>query len=162
MNFFPVDPSCEKLRHHWHNAKQSQANIVTMRAFRRWESRVGKPGNTGLRRLLRATKYSAQGLRHAWRHEAAFRQESALLLVAIPLALWLGRSPVETTLLIGSCVLVIVVELLNSAVEAAVDRVSDERHELSGRAKDMGSAAVFVSLLLAGLVWATVAWQRLG
>jgi diacylglycerol kinase (ATP) len=121
---------------------------------------MGKPGNTGLMRILRATRYSAQGFRDAWRHEAAFRQEVALTLVLSPVALWLGTNPLERTLLIGSCVLVIVVELLNSAVEAAIDRHGDEINELSGRAKDLGSAAVMLSLMLVGALWASVAWQR--
>ena len=121
---------------------------------------MGKPGNTGIKRVIRAAKYSKQGLAHAWRHEAAFRQEVALTLVMTPLGLWLGSNPLERTLLIGSCVLVLVVELLNSAVEAAIDRHGDEFNELSGRAKDLGSAAVMLSLMLVGALWAAVAWQR--
>ena len=121
---------------------------------------VGKPGNTGLRRVLRATRYSAQGFAHAWRHEAAFRQEVVLTLVSVPAGLWLGRTPYEELMLIGSCVFVLVVELLNSAVEATVDRFGEAHHELSGRAKDLGSAAVFVSLVIVAAVWGTVAWQR--
>lgn len=122
---------------------------------------MGKPpGNTGIRRILRAARFSAQGLQHAWRHEAAFRQEIVLTVIMIPLALWLGRNPFEQLLLIASCVLVLIVELLNSAVEAAIDRVSHEQHELSGRAKDLGSAAVLLSLLLVVATWGTVAWQR--
>lgn len=121
---------------------------------------MGKPGNTGFRRIVRATRYSAQGLAHAWRHEAAFRQEIVLLLVLTPVGIWLGGSLMERTLLIGSLVLVLIVELLNSAVEAAIDRVGHEVHELSGRAKDLGSAAVSLSLLLVAAIWASVAWQR--
>lgn len=121
---------------------------------------MGKPGNTGLRRIINATRYSAQGFSHAWRYESAFRQEIGLTIVLVPFALWLGREPLEKLLLIASCLLVIIVELLNSAIEAAVDRVGHEDHELSGRAKDMGSAAVFVSLVLVLLTWVTVAWQR--
>ena len=121
---------------------------------------MGKPGNTGIRRVIRAAKFSAQGFAHAWKYEAAFRQEVALTVVLVAPAVWLGRSPVERLMLIGSCVFVLVVELLNSAVEAAVDRFGNEHHELSGRAKDLGSAAVFVSLVIVGAVWATVAWQR--
>ena len=121
---------------------------------------MGKPGNTGIKRVIRAAKYSKQGLAHAWRHEAAFRQEVALTLVMTPLGLWLGSNPLERTLLIGSCILVLVVELLNSAVEAAIDRHGDEFNELSGRAKDLGSAAVMLSLMLVGALWAAVAWQR--
>ena len=121
---------------------------------------MGKPGNTGIRRILRATQYSAQGLSQAWRNEAAFRQEIVLLLLAIPAGLWLGRTPFEKLLLIGSCALVLVVELLNSAIESTVDRFGEERHELAGRAKDMGSAAVLVILVIVAAIWATVAWQR--
>lgn len=121
---------------------------------------MAKPGNTGLRRVLMATRYSAQGFVHAWKHEAAFRQEIGLTLVLLPLALWLGRSGAERLMLIGCCLLVLIVELLNSAIETAIDRFGDEEHELSGRAKDLGSAAVFVSLVLVAAVWGTVAWQR--
>lgn len=121
---------------------------------------MGKPDNTGIRRVIRATKYSMQGFAHAWRHEAAFRQELGLTLLMTPLGLWLGRNPLERTLLIGGCVLVLVVELLNSAIEAAIDRHGDEFNELSGRAKDMGSAAVMLCIMLVGALWATVAWLR--
>ncbi len=110
--------------------------------------------------MIRATKYSMQGFAHAWRHEAAFRQELGLTLLMTPLGLWLGRNPLERTLLIGGCVLVLVVELLNSAIEAAIDRHGDEFNELSGRAKDMGSAAVMLCIMLVGALWATVAWLR--
>lgn len=123
---------------------------------------MGKPGITGMRRILHATRYSAQGFVHAWRHEAAFRQELALTAVLLPLALWLGRSMSEVLLLIGTCLLVLIVELLNSAIEATVDRVGQEQHELSGRAKDLGSAAVFLSLLLVSVTWGSVAWLRFG
>jgi len=115
-----------------------------------------KPGRTGLARILYAAKYSWQGLTAAFRHEAAFRQELFALVVLVPVALWLGKSAVEYALLIGSLLLVLVVELINSAIEAVVDRFGAELHELSGRAKDMGSAAVLVSILLCGLVWALV------
>lgn len=96
----------------------------------------------------------------AWKHEAAFRQEVFLAMMLLPAAIWLGRSPIEWILLIGCCVLVLIVELLNSAVEATVDRHGDEYHELSGRAKDLGSAAVMMSLLLVTMIWASVAYQR--
>jgi diacylglycerol kinase (ATP) len=115
---------------------------------------------TGLRRIVNATRYSLAGLRAAWRHEAAFRQECGLAALLIPVGLWLGRSAVERSLLIGVCLLVLVVELLNSAIEAIVDRIGPEPHALSGRAKDLGSAAVLVSLVLAAVVWGLVAWQR--
>ena len=115
-----------------------------------------KPGRTGLARILYAAKYSWLGLAAAFRHEAAFRQELLALVMLVPVALWLGKSAVEYALLIGSLLLVLVVELINSAIEAVVDRFGGELHELSGRAKDMGSAAVLVSILLCGLVWALV------
>jgi len=114
----------------------------------------------GLERLWKAFFYSMAGFAAAWRFEAAFRQEVALSLVLFPAALWLATTPLELALLIGSCLLVLVVELLNSAVEALTDRVGSERHELSGRAKDLGSAAVFLSLTLLGVVWAGVAVNR--
>ena len=123
---------------------------------------MGKPGNTGLRRIINATFYSMAGFRAAWRDEAAFRQELLLCVVLIPAAFWLGRTAVERSLLIGSCLIVLVVELLNSAIENVVDRFGEERHRLSGQAKDMGSAAVFTSLVLTLVVWISIAWQRFG
>ena len=107
----------------------------------------------GLTRLLRAFRYSYQGLRHAWREEAAFRQEVLLGAVVVPLALYLGRSGVERALLVSPMLLILVVEILNSAVEAVVDRSGTERHPLAGMAKDMGSAAVMLSFALLGTVW---------
>ena len=121
---------------------------------------MGKPGNTGIRRLLRATVYSVQGFVHAFRHEAAFRQELALTVVLVPAALWLGRDVIESAMLVAALFFVLVVELLNSAVEAAVDRHGDEHHELSGAAKDLGSAAVFVSLTIVVVVWGAVVYDR--
>lgn len=121
---------------------------------------MGKPDNTGIMRAVRAARFSAQGLVHAWRHESAFRQELTLGVLLTPLGLWLGQTALERVLLIACLLLVLIVELLNSAVEAAIDRVGDEHHELSGRAKDLGSAAVFLSLALVLLVWSTVAWGR--
>ena len=123
---------------------------------------MGKPGNTGLRRIVNATFFSMAGLRAAWLHESAFRQETVLCAVLIPTAFWLGQTAVERSLLIGSCLLVLIVELLNSGVEAVVDRVGEEQHRLSGRAKDLGSAAVFVSLALVLVVWGLIAWSRFG
>lgn len=117
---------------------------------------------TGLDRVLHAFGYSMQGLSAALRFESAFRQEAALALVLLPAAFWLGRSWIEVALLTGSVLLVMVVELLNSAIEAVVDRVSLDLHELAKRAKDYGSAAVLLSLLWCGGVWATVLWHRLG
>lgn len=119
-----------------------------------------KSDRRGIRRLLAATGYSLAGLRAAWRHEAAFRQEVVLALVLAPLAFWLGQTSLQRLLLLGSCLLVLIVELLNSAIEAVVDRIGPELHELSGRAKDLGSAAVFLSLLLAAAAWAVVALER--
>lgn len=107
----------------------------------------------GLHRLIKATSYSCAGLKVAWRTGEAFRQESVLCLILTPLALWVGDNGTERVLLIGSLLLVIIVELLNSGIEAVVDRIGLERHELSGRAKDIGSAAVFMALLNAALVW---------
>lgn len=111
---------------------------------------------TGLRRLIVATRYSLQGLKHGLRGEPSFRQEVALTIILLPLALWLGSTGVERALLVGSVLLVLVAELLNSAVEAAVDRFGRELHVLSGRAKDLGSAAVFLSLINWAAVWALI------
>ncbi len=110
-------------------------------------------GKTGLRRILNAFHYSLDGLAAAYRHEDAFRQETWLTVVAIPLALWLGDSALERALMIGCILLVLIVELLNSAIEATVDRVSLERHQLAKRAKDIGSAAVLIALINAAMVW---------
>jgi len=121
---------------------------------------MAKPDNTGIRRILRATKFSAQGLAQAWQHEAAFRQELILVLLLAPVAVWLGQTALERAVLIGCCLIVLIVELINSAIEAAIDRHGDEHHELSGRAKDMGSAAVFVSLVLVSVVWGLIGAER--
>jgi len=110
----------------------------------------------GLTRLLRAFRYSFQGFRYAWREEAAFRQEVLLGAVVIPVGLYLGRSGVERALLVSPMLLILVVEILNSAVEAVVDRSGTERHPLAGMAKDMGSAAVMLSFALLGTVWLLV------
>ena len=124
---------------------------------------MGNPhkGRTGLARVLFATRHSAAGLAAAWRHESAFRQELLLAALMLPAAWWLGGTWVERALLAGSVLLVLVVELLNSGIEAVVDRVSLDLHELSKRAKDYGSAAVMLSLLLCGGVWAAALWSRL-
>lgn len=119
-----------------------------------------KPGKTGLPRIIDAAGYSLKGLRFAWKNEAAFRQESALALVLIPLGFWIGADAVQISMLIGSCLIVLIVELLNTAVEAVVDRISDEYHSLAGSAKDLGSAAVLISLLLVVLVWSLVIAER--
>lgn len=106
--------------------------------------------------LARATCYSMAGLRAAFRYEQAFRQEVLVLLLIVPLAFWLGDGGVQYALMIGSWLLVLVVELLNSAIETAVDRIGPEHHELAGRAKDIGSAAVFIAIVLSGVVWVLV------
>ena len=118
-------------------------------------------GATGLRRILNATRYSLEGVAAAARHEAAFRQELLLAAVLVPLGLWLGADGVERALLAGSVLMVPVVELLNSAVEAVVDRASPEHHELAKRAKDYGSAAVMIALAVTGLVWVLLLLPRL-
>lgn len=120
-----------------------------------------KPGRTGLSRVFHASIYSWQGLKATFKHEAAFRQELGLTVILIPLAIWLTSDAVELSLLIGSLLLVLIVELLNSAVEAVVDRFGGELHKLSGRAKDIGSAAVLISLLNAALVWGLFLYKYL-
>lgn len=114
---------------------------------------TGKPGNTGIKRIFKATEYSIQGLKAAFKYEAAIRQELALLLVASILVCVFDVSVVERILMLGVVCLVLIVELLNSAIEAVVDRIGIEHHELSGRAKDIGSAAVLVALIFAAFTW---------
>lgn len=135
-------------------------NWVTLAALQSTEPTVGKPGNTGIRRLFRATLFSWQGYFAAWKNEAAFRQELTLVVVLVPVAFWLGQTALERAAMIGSLLIVLIVELLNSAIEAAIDRHGSEQHELSGRAKDMGSAAVLTSLVLVVTVWALIAAER--
>lgn len=115
-------------------------------------------GRQGLARLINATRYSAAGLRAAFRHEAAFREEVVLACVLVPIALATPVANSSKALLIGSVLLVLVVELLNSAIEAVVDRISTEQHPLSKRAKDIGSAAVMLALVNAAAVWLLVLW----
>lgn len=115
-----------------------------------------KENGTGMARLKRAIRCSSAGLAAAWKNEEAFRQEGLAGLVLLPLGLWLGDTGVERALLAGSVLLVLIVEMLNSAVEAVVDRIGPERHELSGRAKDLGSAAVSFALLHVVVVWLLV------
>ena len=118
---------------------------------------TNKPkNNRGLRRLINAARWSMKGFRSTFSHEEAFRQELMLLMFLAPLGYWLGQTGVERALLIGSLFLVLIVELLNTAVETVVDRIGPEQHKLSGRAKDQGSAAVFLAVLLVILTWALV------
>jgi diacylglycerol kinase (ATP) len=119
-------------------------------------------GRTGVDRIVRATGYSIEGLATAYRGESAFRQEFWLAVLMLPAAFWLGRNWIEIVLLAGSVMLVLIVELLNSGIESAIDRVSFEMHDLSKRAKDLASAAVFLSLLLCAGIWAAALWQRFG
>lgn len=111
---------------------------------------------TGFMRIWRAFGYSISGFKGAYRDEAAFRQEVLLAVILTPLAIWLGKTGLERAVLIGSVLLVLIVELLNSGIEAVVDRFGGAHHELSGLAKDMGSAAVFLSLVLLAVVWGFV------
>lgn len=119
-------------------------------------------GRTGLDRIVRAAGYSLDGLQIAYRGESAFRQEVWAAAVLLPAAFWLGTTWVEIALLVGSLWLVLVVELLNSGIEAAIDRVSYELHDLSKRAKDLASAAVLLSLMLCTGIWAAALWHRFG
>lgn len=121
---------------------------------------MGKPGKTGIARVIDAFGYSMKGFAASWKYEAAFRQEVALAIILIPTAFWLAQSHIELILLISSVFWVLMAELANSSVEAVVDRTGSERHELSGRAKDIGSALVFLSLTLLVVVWAIVAINR--
>ena len=113
-------------------------------------------GKTGLRRIWNAFGYSLAGLRAAYKHEDAFRQELHLALILIPLALWLPATHIGKVLMIASVLLVLIIELINSAIEATVDRISLENHDLAKRAKDIGSAAVFVSLMNVLITWGLV------
>ncbi|MBF8999713.1 MULTISPECIES: diacylglycerol kinase [Vibrio] len=115
-----------------------------------------KPGNTGIKRVVKAAYFSYLGIKAAWVHEAAFRQESLAFVVCTIIALMTNESVTYKILMVGVMVLVLIVELLNSAVEAAIDRIGPEHHELSGRAKDLGSAAVLISILFAMGVWGAI------
>ncbi|TXL20191.1 diacylglycerol kinase [Methylococcaceae bacterium HT5] len=110
----------------------------------------------GFKRIVNAFFFSVAGFKAVWKHEEAFRQEIILLLVTAPLAFWITVNNIERVLLVGSIVAVLLVELLNSAIETAIDRIGHEHHELSGRAKDIGSAAVMLSLALAAFVWVII------
>lgn len=115
-------------------------------------------GKKGLRRLWNALGYSRDGLAAAWKNEAAFREEILLASITMPLAIYLGKTGAERGLMLGSILLILIVEILNSAIEAVVDKASPEMHELAKRAKDMGSAAVLFSLINAAIIWACVLW----
>jgi diacylglycerol kinase (ATP) len=117
-------------------------------------------GRTGLDRVLRAVGYSVQGLNAAYQGESAFRQEVWIAVVLLPASFWLGQTWVETALLAGSVLLLMIVELLNSGIEAAIDRVSFELHDLSKRAKDLASAAVFLTVVLCACIWLSALWHR--
>lgn len=121
-----------------------------------------KPQNKAdFQRVINATKYSMKGLKAAYLYEAAFRQEVWLSCILIPLGFYLGNSAIEKILLVGSVLLVLVAELLNSALENVVDRIGSEFHELSGRAKDIGSAAVFMAMMITGLTWLLILWEKI-
>jgi len=119
-----------------------------------------KPGLKGIKRIIAASRNSFRGIRDAWLYEAAFRQETALAAILLPLSFWLAQTTVEWVLLILPLFLLVIVELLNSAIENTIDRIGAERHVLSGRAKDMGSSAVMFCLLLIAVIWLAMAWGR--
>jgi diacylglycerol kinase (ATP) len=116
---------------------------------------------TLIRHIMNAFVYTFAGLKAAWKNELAFRTETIVILILMPVGIWLGRSAVEWALLIASCLLILITELLNSALEAVVDRVGPEQHELSKCAKDMGSAAAFISMIAAAVVWGLIAFGRI-
>jgi len=119
-----------------------------------------KPGLTGIDRIIKASGNSFHGIRDAFRHEAAFRQELGLAVILLPASVWLARTMLEWLLLITPLFVLIIVELLNSAVENTVDRIGAERHTLSGRAKDIASAAVMFALIFLAVIWLGIAWSR--
>lgn len=125
------------------------------------ENTFNKPGKKGLSRLIAASGYSLQGFRATWKHEEAFRLEVCACLVFVPASYWVGSGLVHQLLLITACALVLLAELFNSAIEAIVDRVSHENHPLSGLAKDIGSAGVFLAMMLFLIIWASSLWQLL-
>ena len=117
---------------------------------------MAKTGATGLTRIINAAGYSWQGLKAAFKHESAFRQELGLIVTLVPVAIYFSPGVADTAILIASLIFILLVEIVNSAIEAVVDRHGDEMHALSGRAKDMGSAAVLLAFVIAGLVWLSV------
>lgn len=118
-----------------------------------------KPGKTGITRIIHACGYSMQGIHAAFKYEAAFRQELLLTLILVPLAFFITQDAIKLALLISTPLLVLLVEILNSAIEAVVDRFGEDHHELSGRAKDMGSAAVAISLIIVAVVWGLILYE---
>ncbi len=121
---------------------------------------MGKTGVTGIKRIINAAGYSWKGICSAYKHEAAFRQELWMAAALIPAGIFLGESVLDKAVLVCSVLFVLVVELLNSAIESVVDRISDEHHELAGRAKDMGSAAVLFALIITAIAWAAVLFEH--
>jgi diacylglycerol kinase (ATP) len=121
---------------------------------------MGEAKESALGHIVNALIWSAAGVKTAWQNELAFRIESITIMIMLPVGVWLGRSAAERALLVASCLLILITELLNSAIESVVDRIGMERHELSGRAKDMGSAAAFFSMLTAAIVWGLIAFDR--
>lgn len=121
---------------------------------------MAKTGVTGIKRIINAFGYTWKGLRAAFKHEAAFRQELFLAVILLPVSFWVGKNVIEWILLMGSTVFILVVEILNSAIEAVVDRTGDEPNKLSGRAKDMGSAAVFLAFVILVITWGLIAWAN--
>ncbi len=117
---------------------------------------MAKTGATGITRIINAAGYSWLGFKAAYKHEAAFRQELWLVIILTPVALYFGETLLDKAILISSLLFVLVVELLNSAIESVVDRIGDEPHELSGRAKDMGSSAVFIALTITFILWCAI------
>lgn len=117
---------------------------------------MAKPGKTGFSRIIDASKYSWLGYKAGFKNEAAFRQELFLGVILVPIAVIFSKTNIELAILLGSLFLVLIVELLNSGIEAVVDRISDEHHELSGRAKDLGAAAVMTALINVIIVWAVI------
>ena len=117
---------------------------------------MGKPGNRGLTRIINAFVFSAKGLSAGWKHEEAFRQELVVALVLLPLSFYISVSATQLALLLMTLFIVLITEILNSAIEAVVDRVSDEHPQLAGRAKGMGSAAGFLSLMMTAVIWGVI------
>ena len=113
-----------------------------------------------IRHIAKALVWSMAGIKAAWKHELAFRTQAVVIAILLPIGVWLGRTAVEWALLFGSCMLVLITELLNSALETIVDRIGPEHHELSGRAKDMGSAAAFFSMTTAAIIWGLIVYGR--